>query len=254
MTSSERPSPEPFLKKQPYWGGDNSGNALEASNALNYRACGIPAVLSKGIPGKALRSRKEQTHKHIGREENTPTPKISALLRKRPFLLRANLSLLRTENGLTTDIFVVKCTGRGLVVKRPGVLSKIQMLNLVLGVGVFSLLPNINKFAGLSRDWVGGKNLFMCFLGVIPCGGEKTHKQNPPQNSGTIPWKLCLRVFFFMCFFCAPHESVSAVFPEFFRNFFRYWGYGPLNLRLRQGGLVTGTLYCHWGQGQRCSH
>ena len=54
-------------------------------------------------------------------------------------------SLLRTENSLTTDIFVVKCTGRGLVVKRPGVvLSKVQMLNLVLGVGVFSLLPISN--------------------------------------------------------------------------------------------------------------
>ena len=51
------------------------------------------------------------------------------------------MSLLRTENGLTTDIFVVKYTGRGLVVKRPGVLSKVQMLTLVLGVGVFSLLP-----------------------------------------------------------------------------------------------------------------
>ena len=38
---------------------------------------------------------------------------------------------------------VVKCTGRGLVVKRQGVLSKVQMLNLVLGVGVFSLLPII---------------------------------------------------------------------------------------------------------------
>ena len=32
---------------------------------------------------------------------------------------------------------MVKCTGRGLVVKRPGVLNKVQMLNLVLGVGVF---------------------------------------------------------------------------------------------------------------------
>ena len=32
---------------------------------------------------------------------------------------------------------MVKCTGRGLVVKRPGVLSKVQMLNLVLGVGSF---------------------------------------------------------------------------------------------------------------------
>ena len=50
-------------------------------------------------------------------------------------------SLLRTENSLTTDIFVVNYTGKGLVVKRPGALSKVQMLNLVLGVGVFSLLP-----------------------------------------------------------------------------------------------------------------
>ena len=36
---------------------------------------------------------------------------------------------------------MVKYTGRGLVVKRPGVLSKIQILTLVLGVGVFSVLP-----------------------------------------------------------------------------------------------------------------
>ena len=36
---------------------------------------------------------------------------------------------------------MVKCTGRGLVVKRPEVLSKVQTLNLVLGVGVFSPLP-----------------------------------------------------------------------------------------------------------------
>ena len=37
---------------------------------------------------------------------------------------------------------MVKYTGRGLVVKRPAVLSKVQMLNLVLGVGVFSLLSS----------------------------------------------------------------------------------------------------------------
>ena len=36
---------------------------------------------------------------------------------------------------------MVKCTGRGFVVKRPGVLSKVQPLTLVLGVGVFSLPP-----------------------------------------------------------------------------------------------------------------
>ena len=41
--------------------------------------------------------------------------------------------------------FVVKYTGRGLVVKRPGVLSKVQMLNLVLGVGVFSLLRSTER-------------------------------------------------------------------------------------------------------------
>ena len=69
----------------------------------------------------------------IGRGEKTPTPKISAL-RKRPVLLRANLVL-------TKDL-VAKYTGRGLVVKRPGVLSKAQMLTLVLGVGLFSLLPS----------------------------------------------------------------------------------------------------------------
>ena len=38
---------------------------------------------------------------------------------------------------------MVKYTGRGLVVKRPGVLSEVQILTLVLGVGVFSLLPRV---------------------------------------------------------------------------------------------------------------
>ena len=59
MTGSERPSLEPLLKKeasQPHWRGQNSGNALEASNALNYRVWGIPAVLPRGIPGNALRT------------------------------------------------------------------------------------------------------------------------------------------------------------------------------------------------------
>ena len=48
-----------FWKKrrpEPYWGGENSGNALEGSNALNYRVCGIPAVVPRGIPGNALRA------------------------------------------------------------------------------------------------------------------------------------------------------------------------------------------------------
>ena len=60
MTSSERPSPEPILNKEASPSrtgrGENSGNALEASNALNYRVWGIPAVLSREIPGNALRA------------------------------------------------------------------------------------------------------------------------------------------------------------------------------------------------------
>ena len=36
---------------------------------------------------------------------------------------------------------MLKYTERGVVVKRPGVLRKVQMLNLVLGVGVYSLRP-----------------------------------------------------------------------------------------------------------------
>ena len=43
---------------------------------------------------------------------------------------------------------MLKCAGWGLVVKRPGVLSKVQILNLVLGVGVFSLLPILGAFPG----------------------------------------------------------------------------------------------------------
>ena len=46
---------------------------------------------------------------------------------------------------------------------------------------------NINKFAGLSRDWVGAKILFMCFFRVIPYGGEKRINKVPPEYPGTIP-------------------------------------------------------------------
>ena len=50
---------------------------------------------------------------------------------------------------------------------------------------------NINKFAGLFLDWVGGKMLFICFLFVFFSGhslwGRKTHKQDPQKKPGTIP-------------------------------------------------------------------
>ena len=68
MTGSERPSPEPLLKKEAspaVLGGENSGNALEASNALNYRAWGIPVVLSRGISSADRGERKGATSKNV---------------------------------------------------------------------------------------------------------------------------------------------------------------------------------------------
>ena len=46
---------------------------------------------------------------------------------------------------------MVKYIGRGLAVKRPGVLSKVQMLKLVLGAGVFSLLPRDSVWSFLLK-------------------------------------------------------------------------------------------------------
>ena len=67
---------------------------------------------------------------------------------------------------------MVKCTGRGLVVKRPGALSKVQMLNLVLGVGVFSLLPK-NVFS-VSIVWMG------CFA-ILPSVSAETGPELPDR-------------------------------------------------------------------------
>ena len=41
---------------QPYWGGENAGNALEASNALEFWIWGIPAVVSTGNSRKRSES------------------------------------------------------------------------------------------------------------------------------------------------------------------------------------------------------
>ena len=102
MTGSERPSPEPLLKKEASpavpQGGENSGNALDASNAFNYRAWGIPAVLSREIPGNALRafpgsfrnfsgicSGKSQPYWGCGPTETLCKPPLSVVLEMRPF-------------------------------------------------------------------------------------------------------------------------------------------------------------------------
>ena len=60
---------------------------------------------------------------------------------------------------------------------------------------------NIKKFAGLSRDWAGGKILLMCFFRVIPYGGEKTHINKIPPKSRDNPMKMLFTFFFFLCVF-----------------------------------------------------
>ena len=64
---------------------------------------------------------------------------------------------------------------------------------------------NINKFAGLSRDWVGAKKLFMCFFRVIPYGREKHTNKVPPQIPGQSR-ETFVYVFFSLCaFFSLPY-------------------------------------------------
>ena len=65
---------------------------------------------------------------------------------------------------------MVKYTGRGLVVKRPGVLSKVQMLTLVLGVGVFPLF-----------QYILAKNVMFCPVLLQEC--PPTIKMPPKKCS-----------------------------------------------------------------------
>ena len=69
---------------------------------------------------------------------------------------------------------------------------------------------NINKFAGLSRDWGGAKKLFMCFFRVIPYGGEKHINKIPPKIPGQSREKF-VYVFFSLCvFFSLPKQGSAS--------------------------------------------
>ena len=53
------------------------------------------------------------------------------------------------------DIFVVKCTGRGLVVKRPGGLSKVQSPDAESYLGGGGLFPSSKTGGGgLGGGWL----------------------------------------------------------------------------------------------------
>ena len=70
---------------------------------------------------------------------------------------------------------------------------------------------NINKFAGLSRDWADGKILFMCFFSGPSLWGRKTHKQNPPKIQGQSREKF-VYVFFSLCVFSLPIKQFLTSF------------------------------------------
>ena len=62
---------------------------------------------------------------------------------------------------------------------------------------------HINKCAGLCRDWVGGKNLFCCFWGVIPYGGEKHINKIPLIIPGQ-SLEILVCMYFSLCVVFAP--------------------------------------------------
>ena len=67
---------------------------------------------------------------------------------------------------------------------------------------------NTNKFAGLSRDWVGSKILFMClFFRVILMGEQKHINKVSPPKSRDNPVKILFTFFIFMCFF--RHRKIA---------------------------------------------
>ena len=64
---------------------------------------------------------------------------------------------------------------------------------------------NINKFAGLSRDWVGAKNLFMCLFSGHSLWGKNTHTNKVPQKIPGQSREIFVYVFFSLCVFFAPN-------------------------------------------------
>ena len=69
---------------------------------------------------------------------------------------------------------------------------------------------NINKFAGLSRDWVGAENLFMFFFsfGSFLMGEKKHINKITPQIPGQSRENF-VYVFCSLCVFFAPYNDLS---------------------------------------------
>ena len=92
---------------------------------------------------------------------------------------------------------------------------------VILGMEKKHINININKFAGLSRDWVGAKILFMCFVRVVPYGGEKNINKVPPRIPGQ-PRESFVYVFLSLCVSSLPRGFHEFMFfpdgPYFFKQ------------------------------------
>ena len=95
--------------------------------------------------------------------------------------------------------------------------------------------PNIqgkNKFAGLSRDWVGAKNLFMCFCSGHSLWGRKHISKIPPRIPGQSCEYFVYVFFFFMCFFSLTQAHLCDT-P--FATYSGWPRFGSVRLRFADG-------------------
>ena len=100
-----------------------------------------------------------------------------------------------------------------------------------------AFLPNRAVFALPLGGWQYFIHVFFCEGGgggVIPCAGErKAHKQNHPQNLGTIPRK------YFLCFFVCSAVEISSQKVADFECRFPYESYVK----------NRAPLWPFWGEG-----
>ena len=65
---------------------------------------------------------------------------------------------------------------------------------------------NFKKFAGLSRDWVGAKKLFMCFSSCHSLWGRNKHINKIPPKMPGQSRENYVSVFFSLCVFLVPKD------------------------------------------------
>ena len=96
------------------------------------------------------------------------------------------------KNGLTNGNSVIKQAQRGLVVKRPRVLSKVLRLNFLLGVGSLPLLQNwVCKRPVFFRRLFVTCDVFARYLFVVLLWFFRESRLTLPQSLCTAVWPAC---------------------------------------------------------------